>query len=122
MERYRLHSTNLSDALRHKVVEVLKLQGFKINPHVRPAGNCKRTYKRIQKLAKNEQISKYNNFLKQHFETVKSFCRNGIDIPKEYNPAQYSEGCKGTWQIDFGDLQNIRNILDKVGMLEIIKD
>lgn len=83
MERYRLHSTNLSDALRHKVVEVLKLQGFKINPHVRPAGNCKRTYKRIQKLAKNEQISKYNNFLKQHFETVKSFCRNGIDIVPE---------------------------------------
>lgn len=41
-------------------------------------------------------------------------------IPKEYNPSQYSEGCKATWQIDFGDLTEIRGILNKVGQLEII--
>jgi hypothetical protein len=43
-------------------------------------------------------------------------------IPKEYNPKQYSEGCKETWQIDFGNLQEIRAILNRVGMLEIIKE
>lgn len=43
-----------------------------------------------------------------------------LAIPKEYNPRQYSEGCKATWQIDFGDLTNIREILDKVGRLEVI--
>jgi hypothetical protein len=42
-----------------------------------------------------------------------------LAIPKEYNPKQYSEGCKATWQVDFGNLGNIRGILDKVGQLEI---
>lgn len=41
-------------------------------------------------------------------------------IPIGYNPSQYSEGCKATWQIDFGDLTEIRGILNKVGQLEII--
>jgi len=41
-------------------------------------------------------------------------------IPIGYNPSQYSEGCKATWQIDFGDLTEIRDILNKVGQLEII--
>lgn len=40
-----------SNSLKRKMVKILKLQGFKINPHVRPAGNSKRTYKRVQKLA-----------------------------------------------------------------------
>lgn len=41
-------------------------------------------------------------------------------IPKEFNPKQYSKGCKATWQIIFGDLTELRNILDKVGQLEIV--
>lgn len=41
-------------------------------------------------------------------------------VPDKYNPKQYSEGCKATWQISFGDLLNIRNILNRVGKLEII--
>jgi len=40
-------------------------------------------------------------------------------VPKEYNPSQYSEGCRETWQINFGDLTDVRAILDKVGQLEI---
>ena len=43
-----------------------------------------------------------------------------LAIPKEYNPRQYSEGCRETWQIDFGDLANIRGTLNQVGKLEII--
>lgn len=45
-----------------------------------------------------------------------------LAIPREYNPKQYSEGCRGTWQIDFGDTARTRGILDKVGQLEIIKN
>ncbi|MBT9132354.1 MAG: hypothetical protein DDT33_00868 [Firmicutes bacterium] len=41
-------------------------------------------------------------------------------IPKQFNARQYSEGCKATWKIDFGNLQNIRKTLDRVGQLEVI--
>jgi len=43
-----------------------------------------------------------------------------LATPKEYNPKQYSEGCKATYQINFGYLKEIKNILDKVWRLEII--
>ncbi len=42
-------------------------------------------------------------------------------IPKEYNSKQYSEGYKNTWQIEFGDISEIRKILNQVGTLEIIE-
>lgn len=41
-------------------------------------------------------------------------------IPKEFNALQYSEGCKATWKIAFGNLGKIRELLDRVGQLEII--
>ena len=41
--------------------------------------------------------------------------------PEEYNASQYSEGCKATWMIDLGSLKELRNQLDKAGML-IIED
>jgi len=44
-----------------------------------------------------------------------------LAIPKEFNPRQYSEGCKGIWIIDFGKLNKIRSILNRVGTLEISK-
>jgi hypothetical protein len=39
--------------------------------------------------------------------------------PQEYNAAQYSEGCKGTWKIDLGALAGLRRKLDEVGTLRI---
>ena len=41
-------------------------------------------------------------------------------IPKEFNPKQYSEGCKATWKINFGDITNIKSMVNKVGQLEIV--
>ena len=40
--------------------------------------------------------------------------------PKEYNARQYSEGCKGMGQINFGSLASTRAILDSVGQLLIV--
>ncbi|MBT9132441.1 MAG: hypothetical protein DDT32_01196 [Syntrophomonadaceae bacterium] len=40
--------------------------------------------------------------------------------PKEYNARQYSEGCKAFWEIDFGQLRNVRDLLDRVGQLQIV--
>ena len=41
-------------------------------------------------------------------------------IPEKYNARQYSEGCKATWQIEFCNLNKIRETLDRLGQLEII--
>ena len=40
-------------------------------------------------------------------------------IPKEYNAAQYSEGCREIWRIDFGHLSDLRTLLGSVGKLVI---
>ena len=69
--------------LRNKIIKVLKAQGFKINPHVRPSGYSKVTFKRIQKTARLEQIAHHKKFLKEHFELAKRYCLNGKDIIPE---------------------------------------
>ena len=42
-----------------------------------------------------------------------------FSIPKEYNAAQYSKGCKATWGINFGDMGVVRHNLEMVGTLQI---
>jgi hypothetical protein len=39
--------------------------------------------------------------------------------PKKYNASRYSEGCKATWIIDFGNLHKIRSMLNEVGIIKI---
>ena len=40
-------------------------------------------------------------------------------IPNEYNAAQYSQGCRETWIIEFGPLSDLRDLLGSVGRLVI---
>ena len=42
-----------------------------------------------------------------------------LSSPREYNAAQYSEGCKEVWKIDFGSLGKLQRNLDQVGTLRI---
>ena len=42
-----------------------------------------------------------------------------LSSPREYNAAQYSEGCKEMWKINFGSLEELRYNLDQVGTLHI---
>jgi intein-encoded DNA endonuclease-like protein len=63
-----------------RIMSVLEEQGFKINPHVRPRGESKVTFKQIQQKARLEQISYHNRFLKKYFDLAKSYCRDGKDI------------------------------------------
>jgi hypothetical protein len=69
--------------LRERIIQVLKEQGFKINPHVRPKGCSKTTYRRIQQKARLEQLSLHKNFLVDSFKKVKNFCRDGSEIIPE---------------------------------------
>ena len=42
-----------------------------------------------------------------------------FSTPKEYNAAQYSDGCKNIWELDFGNLYKLRGNLNEVGKLRI---
>ena len=39
--------------------------------------------------------------------------------PKEYGSKKYTEGMKNVWKIQFGETKKIRELLDKIGILEI---
>lgn len=70
--------------LRKKIIKALKETGFKVNPHLRPAGYSKTTLKRLQRKARLEQIARHKKFLQDNFDLATSYCRNGRDIlPKE---------------------------------------
>lgn len=69
--------------LREQIIQVLKEQGFKINPHVRPKGSSKTTYRRIQQKARFEQLSLHKNFLVDPVKKVKNYCRDGSEIIPE---------------------------------------
>ena len=42
-----------------------------------------------------------------------------FSTPKEYNAAQYSDGCKNIWELDFGNFNELRGNLNEVGKLRI---
>jgi hypothetical protein len=69
--------------LRQEIIQVLKDQGFKINPHVRPKGYSKTTYRRIQQKSKREQLSLHKRFLADSIKKVKNYCRDGKEIIPE---------------------------------------
>lgn len=68
------------ESLQRKIIKVLKKQGFKINPHVRPKGCSKTMYCRIHQKARFEQISLHKKFLLDNIEKVKNYCRDGSEI------------------------------------------
>jgi len=69
--------------LKNRIIKELKEQGFKINPHVRPRGCSKTTYRRIQKKARLEQLSLHKRFLVDSIKKVKKYCRDGPEIIPE---------------------------------------
>lgn len=69
--------------LKKKIIGVLEEQGFKTNPHIRPSGSSKATFKWIQEKARLEQIVHHKKFLKKYIYLAKSYCRDGKDIAPE---------------------------------------
>jgi hypothetical protein len=55
-------------------------QGFKINPHLRPKGEGKRTLKLLQRRARIGQIAQHRRFLMDNFDTVADCLHDGRDI------------------------------------------
>ena len=69
--------------LRERIIQVLKEQGFKISPHVRPEGCDKEIYRRIHQKSKLEQLSVHKKFLVDSIKKVKDYCRDGSEIIPE---------------------------------------
>jgi hypothetical protein len=69
--------------LKERIIEVLKEQGLKINPHVRPAIFNKQAFKDIQNMSRLEQISIHRDFLQRFSDKAQLHCRNGRDICPE---------------------------------------
>ena len=59
--------------LKNKIINVLESQGFKINPHVRPAANTKAVYRELQQQSRTEQIALHQNFLKSKTPEIQNF-------------------------------------------------
>ena len=59
--------------LKSKIINVLENQGFKINPHVRPASNTKAAYRELQQQSRTEQITLHQNFLKSKTQEIQNF-------------------------------------------------
>ncbi len=68
------------EKLKGKIIQALKEQGFKINPHIGPSENHKEVYKEIQQKARIEQIHIHKKFLKDSIRKIKNYLRNGSEI------------------------------------------
>ena len=86
------------EMLRRKIIQVLIEQGFKINPHVRPSGYSKRTYRRVQQQARFEQNSLHKNFIKEYFDKAKTYCRDGKDITPDKIALELREVLQGSFE------------------------
>ena len=94
--------------------------------------NYKETLKALEHIYINKELEYHINICalgsKMQSLGISLFCFIRPDIsvyfalPQKFNPNQYSEGCRDTWQIGFGCLINIKSILNRVDQLEIVKE
>lgn len=86
------------EILRERIINGLEEQGFKINPHVRPWESNKEVYKAVQQRSRLEQISHHKEFLKEHFERARIYCRDGKDIVPEKIELELREVKSGSFE------------------------
>jgi hypothetical protein len=77
-------SSNLDAvALRSRILESLKAQGFKVNPHLRPKHDSKTTLRRIHRMKRLEQLRLHKRFLEWESPRTKEYGIDGRDIKPE---------------------------------------
>jgi len=94
-------------ALKEQIIQALRKQGFKINPHVRPKEYTKTVYRRIQQKARSEQLSLHRDFLIESVRKVKNYCRDGSEIIpdrislelREIQPGSFEEVLFKWWNL-----------------------
>jgi hypothetical protein len=68
------------EVLRHKIIETLQSQGFKINPHVRPSSHTKEAYRQLQETSRTEQLAFHKEFLQRKTTIIRNHLISGIDL------------------------------------------
>lgn len=91
--------------------------------------NYKKTLEILENIYKKNQLTSHIDISslgsKMQSLGIFLFCyiRPNVSIyhalPKEYNPNQYSEGCKENWIINFGNVKALKNILNTIGTIKI---
>jgi len=84
--------------LREKIITALKDQGFEINPHIKPTGCSKRTWRRIQSKARFEQLAIHKRFLKDNLSKVKIYCKDGKEIRPDRISLELREVSSGSFE------------------------
>lgn len=71
------------EALRNRIVQCLKSQGFAVNPHLRPRNNEKDTLRRVHKRKREEQLRLHKDFLSRHIDDMKKNSISGAELRPE---------------------------------------
>lgn len=69
--------------MKNRIIDVMKHQGFKVNPHLRLPAEDKQTYRKIQHSAKMGQISEHGKFLRRFLNRAKECHLDGRDVVPE---------------------------------------
>jgi hypothetical protein len=71
------------DALRNEIIEVMKCQGFLINPHLRPVTMEKKAIREIHQHKKTELLKSHKRFLIGNIEKVRKYSISGDTLEPE---------------------------------------
>lgn len=71
---------NKGDALKSKIVKAFRVQGFLVNPHLRPRNYQKYTLRELHEKKRSELIRFHKKFLLKEFVKVKKYSINGNEI------------------------------------------
>jgi len=71
------------DDIRKRILRELEIQGFKVNPHIKPPLESKELLKNIHRRKKMERIRHHRKRLKRCLRAVKEHTINGADLDPE---------------------------------------
>jgi len=106
------------EELRKEIIDHILSQGFKINPHLRPAENTKEYYREIHQKSKFDEINIHRDFLTKNIEIAGQYSISGNEIdPKkidlelrEVTPNSLEVKLFLWWNIAWWSLPYVRSI------------
>lgn len=69
--------------LRAKILHRMKSQGFKVNPHLHPKTNNKKTLRKLHQQSRNEKLGQHKDFILNNLDLIKEYSIDSKDINPE---------------------------------------
>lgn len=124
---------HMDAAIKRRRIEIIReINGIEIKKNYREVCTLdyKETLRNLDQLYEKHYLDSHLNISAQGSKmqsvglAIFAYIRPDISIyhaiPKKYNPKKYTDGCKAFWQINFGDLQTIKNLLNKTDCLKLL--